>query len=64
MSSYQWSRYQRLNYKYFIEGKPSRLNQDKVDKLLTIGINDPAPNEAYWEEDDDGAHEQQMSDHT
>ncbi|KAL7485424.1 hypothetical protein ACHAW6_011015 [Cyclotella cf. meneghiniana] len=37
-----WSRYQRLNYQYFIEGKPSRLNQEKVDKLLSIGINEPA----------------------
>jgi len=65
-----WSRYQRLNYRYFIEGKPSRLNQEKVDKLLSIGINDPGPNGSYQEETDDGAQEAvptiqpQMSFHT
>jgi hypothetical protein len=49
----QWTRYQRLNYQYFLDGKPSRLTKEKFDKLTGIGINDPAPAGVKEEEDDD-----------
>jgi hypothetical protein len=28
---------------YFLEGKPSKVSQEKVDKLISIGFNDPPP---------------------
>lgn len=33
-----WVIYQRVQYKSFLEGKPSTVNKTKVDKLLSIGF--------------------------
>jgi hypothetical protein len=52
---FQWGRYQRLQLQYFIEGKKCRINQAKVDKLLSIGINDPAPRNNGNDEDPSAA---------
>jgi hypothetical protein len=41
--STQWAKYQRNQLQYFIEGKDSKVDQEKVDKLLSIGFNDPPP---------------------
>eukprot|EP00804_Cyclotella_cryptica_P001451 CCRYP_003693-RB/>CCRYP_003693-RB protein AED:0.07 eAED:0.07 QI:443/1/1/1/1/1/5/555/509 len=38
-----WAKYQRNQLEYFLEGKPSKVSQEKVDKLLSIGFNDPPP---------------------
>eukprot|EP00956_Cyclotella_meneghiniana_P045586 scaffold375581_cov96-Cyclotella_meneghiniana.AAC.1 len=38
-----WTKYQRNQLQYFHNGKPSKVDQEKVDKLLSIGFNDPPP---------------------
>ncbi|KAL3775512.1 hypothetical protein HJC23_000084 [Cyclotella cryptica] len=33
-----WSVYQRVQFKYFLEGKASTIDQAKADKLISIGF--------------------------
>ena len=34
----KWVQYQRDQYNLFVSGKKSKINQDKVDKLVAIGF--------------------------
>ena len=42
----QWAKYQRNQMQYFLEGKVSKIDQEKADKLIQIGLNDPPTSRA------------------
>ena len=46
-----WVKYQRSQLQCYLEGKTTKIDQEKADKLLSIGFNDASPSRSEQVED-------------